>query len=103
MPEYLTVARAKDVPPGKALAVNVEGLRIAIFNINGAYHAIDDTCPHAGASLAEGDVDGCAVECPLHGARFDLESGAVLSPPAEQNVAVYQVRVAGDELQILVG
>mgnify|MGYP001231159543 CR=1 FL=1 len=103
MPEYLTVARAKDVPPGKALTVDVEGLRIAVFNINGTYYAIADTCPHAGASLAEGDVDGCTVECPLHSVRFDLESGAVLSPPAERNVAAYQVRVAGDELQIQVG
>jgi nitrite reductase/ring-hydroxylating ferredoxin subunit len=87
MPEYLTVARAKDVPPGKAFTVDVEGLRIAVFNINGTYYAIADTCPHAGASLAEGDVDGCTVECPLHSARFDLESGAVLSPPAERTCA----------------
>jgi len=103
MPEYVTVAQAKDVPPGKALAVDVEGLRIAIFNINGTYYAIDDTCPHAGASLAEGDVDGCVVECPLHSARFDLESGSVLSPPAGRNVRVDPVRVGGDELQIQIG
>ena len=88
------------MPPGKAITVDVEGLRIALFNIGGTYYAIDDTCPHAGASLAEGDVSGITVECPLHSARFDLATGRVLSPPADNDVAAYKVLVAGDEIQI---
>lgn len=103
MPECLTIARTRDVPPGRGLAVNVEGLRIAVFNVDGTYYAIDDTCTHAEASLSEGLVDGSIVECPLHGARFDLRTGAVVGPPADQPVMAYKVRVEGGDIQIEIG
>jgi nitrite reductase/ring-hydroxylating ferredoxin subunit len=81
MAEYLTVARTNDLPPGKSKVVDIDGHRIALFNVNGQYFAVDDACPHAGGSLSEGDVGGTTVECPLHDARFDLATGQVLSPP----------------------
>jgi 3-phenylpropionate/trans-cinnamate dioxygenase ferredoxin subunit len=99
-PERLTIARAEDIPPGRGLAVNVEGLRIAVFNVEGTYYAINDTCTHAQASLSEGDVDGTAVECPLHGARFDLQTGEAVGPPADQPVTAYKVHVEDGEIQI---
>jgi nitrite reductase/ring-hydroxylating ferredoxin subunit len=76
---------------------------IGVFNVNGAFYAIDDTCTHRGASLSEGECEGTEVICPWHGARFDLVSGANRSPPASRGVASYSVQVVGDEVQIDVG
>lgn len=100
MAEYLTVAQTGEVPSGKSKVVDIGGHRIALFNVNDQYFAVDDECPHAGGSLSEGDVDGVIIECPLHGARFDLASGQVLSPPAETGVASYNVRVQGNDVMI---
>ncbi len=100
MTERITIAKTSDVPENGGVAVDVEGLRIAVFNVDGKYYALDDRCTHADASLAEGDVDERTVECPLHGARFDLDTGAALSAPAERPVVAYKVHVAGDDIQI---
>lgn len=100
MPERLTIARASDVPAGRGLLVDFEGLRLAIFRVDGAYYAIDDTCTHAEASLSEGSLDGCLVECPLHGAMFDLKTGQAMSAPADQAVRTYPLHIEGDEIQI---
>ncbi len=103
MPERVTIANVEDVPPGRGVAVNVEGLRIAVFNVDGTYYAIDDTCTHADASLAEGSVDGTTVECALHGARFDLRTGEAVGPPADRPVTAYQVHVEDGKIQIELG
>jgi 3-phenylpropionate/trans-cinnamate dioxygenase ferredoxin component len=103
MPESIKVAKINEVPPGKSKAIDLGGLCIALFNVNGQYYAIDDMCTHAGGSLSEGDLSGTIVECPLHGARFDLETGVALSPPAESNVRAYKIRVEGEDIMIEVG
>ncbi len=100
MNQLHTVALTKDRPPGSALAVDVGGHRVALFNIQGKCYAIDDTCSHSGGPLSEGDVDGTEVECPWHGACFDLTDGSVLNPPAEEPVKSYPVHVDGDEIKI---
>jgi 3-phenylpropionate/trans-cinnamate dioxygenase ferredoxin component len=100
MAELITVAQTSEVPPGRSKLVEIEGLRIALFNVDGRYYAIDDTCPHAGGSLCEGDLDGPTVECPLHSARFDLATGQVLRPPADTGVTAYQVRVEGNNIML---
>lgn len=71
---------------------------VAIFRRNGVYYAIDDTCPHGDASLAEGFVEEDKVECPLHGACFSLRTGQVLSAPATTDVRTYPVEVRGDDI-----
>ena len=77
------IAQKKDLEPGQGLSVEVEDKKIALFNIDGSYYAIDDTCTHRGGPLSEGSVDGTVVTCPWHGARFDVTSGEVLvHPPA---------------------
>ena len=100
MSQLHTVAQTKDLPPGCAIAVDVDGHRVALFNIQGKCYAIDDTCPHSGGPLSEGDVDGTEVECPWHGACFNLTDGSVLNPPAEEPVKSYPVHVDGDEIKI---
>ena len=95
-----TVAQTKDLPPGSAKCVDVKGTLIALFNVDGTYYAIDDECPHSGGPLSEGDVDGCEVECPWHGASFNLKDGSVQCPPADVGVNAYHVEVDGDDIRI---
>lgn len=97
---FQRIASVTDVPPGKAKPVPVSGKTIGLFNIGGTYHAIDDLCPHRGASLSEGEVQGMEVICPWHGAGFDLTTGAHLCPPANCGVKVYRVQVVGEEVQV---
>ena len=76
MAKLLKIAKTMDVPPGQAAAFTIEGQKIALFNVEGTYHAIGDTCTHRGGPLSEGDVQGTRVTCPWHGADFDLKTGA---------------------------
>jgi nitrite reductase/ring-hydroxylating ferredoxin subunit len=100
MPEFVKVAKTGDIAPGEAKAVDIGAKRIAIFNIEGTYHAIDDTCTHRGGPLSEGMVVGKEVTCPWHGAVFDVTTGSVLGPPAPKDVARYPVRIKGDDIEV---
>jgi nitrite reductase/ring-hydroxylating ferredoxin subunit len=100
MARIIKLTMSKDLAPGAAIAFDVEGQRIAVFNVDGAYFAIDDTCPHAGGPLSEGTVKDCKVTCPWHEADFDLRTGAVLSPPAFEGVKCYRVVVEGNEIKV---
>jgi nitrite reductase/ring-hydroxylating ferredoxin subunit len=74
--ERIRLATLDDVPPGSGLAVLTDVGLVAVFNVGGDIHAIDDLCPHVGDSLAGGPITGCIVTCPGHGWRFDVRSGA---------------------------
>ncbi|MBI4429850.1 MAG: non-heme iron oxygenase ferredoxin subunit [Ignavibacteriales bacterium] len=100
MAELKKVATVADVPAGTAKAVNVDGKKIALFNINGSFYAIDDTCTHRGGPLSEGDIEEFKVTCPWHGATYDVKTGKVLGPPATQGVARYNVTVEGSDIKI---
>jgi nitrite reductase/ring-hydroxylating ferredoxin subunit len=73
---------------------------VALFNLDGTFYAIEDTCPHRGAPLWEGELEGSELTCPWHGARFNITTGANLCPPAQKGVACYKVQVVGDEVQL---
>jgi 3-phenylpropionate/trans-cinnamate dioxygenase ferredoxin component len=92
---WVEVARVSDIPPGHAARVEIDGVPVAIFNLDGDFFATDDTCTHQEASLSEGDLDldRCAIECPLHGSAFDLRTGDVLSLPAVEPVRVHSVDI----------
>ena len=94
------IAQKKDLEPGQGLSVELEDKKIALFNIEGSYYAIDDTCTHRGGPLSEGSVEGTVVTCPWHGARFDVTSGEGLGPPAGTAVGSYKVQVNGDAISI---
>lgn len=101
MSQFIKVARIADLPPpGEARRIEVLGRTIALFNVDGAYRAIDDECTHRGGPLSEGAVTGGQVTCPWHAARFDLTTGAPQSPPAERAVRAYSVRVSEGHLEI---
>ena len=100
MGQLIKVAEINEVPPGTAKVVDLEGRPVALFNIEGTYYAIDDTCTHRGGPLSEGEVEGTIVTCPLHGATFDVTTGYVLGPPASNGVARYDVEVEGNDIKI---
>ena len=100
MGTFAKVATVAEVPPGESKYVQAGGHEIALFNSGGAFYAIDNTCTHAGGPLAEGVLEGDEVECPWHGAHFNVKTGAVLTPPAGEGVASYPVRVNGTDIEI---
>jgi nitrite reductase/ring-hydroxylating ferredoxin subunit len=100
MKRTVTIASAAPLSEGQGTAVEVEGRRIAVFNVGGVFFAIDDTCPHRGGPLSEGAISGRTVTCPWHSADFDLETGKVLAPPARTGVTTYPIRVKGTEIEI---
>jgi|SRR6185437_9121793 len=100
MATLIKVAETNRLTPGQATAVEVQGRRIAVFNVDGAFYALDDECPHAGGPLSEGQVKDCKVTCPWHEADFDLKTGAVLSPPAFEGVKSYPVVVVGNDVKV---
>jgi nitrite reductase/ring-hydroxylating ferredoxin subunit len=100
MAHYLKAANTGDIAPGSAKMVELEGRRIALFNIDGNYYAIDDTCTHRGGPLSEGFIEGEQVTCPWHGAQYNIKTGQVLRPPAPQGVNKYNVRVQGSAVEI---
>lgn len=100
---YVEVAKVTDVPPGSATTVEIQGQTVALVNVDGAFCAVQDKCPHAGASLGEGTLDGWTLHCPLHDAAFDVRSGAVLGGPADEAVRTYAVEVEGDMVKVAAG
>ena len=103
MAEFVKAVRAADLAPGTGTVVELNGVRIAIFNVDGAFYAMNDTCTHASGPLSEGELDGTVVTCPLHGATFDVKTGAVLGPPASDGVRSYEVKIEGEEVSVKVG
>lgn len=93
MADWQRVAKVSEFPPGSRKLVEIEGERIVVFNLDGAYHAIEDLCTHDGGDLASGEIEGCEIICPRHGARFDIRTGEVKAPPAFEPVAHLPTRV----------
>ena len=89
-----------DLEDGKPLAVTVAETTVAIVRDGEDFYAIYDECSHAAIPLSEGDVEGCYIECWLHGSRFDLRTGEPTTLPAFEPVAVYPVQVDGDDLLV---
>ena len=98
--EFVTVAKVSELPNGERLLLDVGGDPVAVFNIAGKYFAIGDVCSHDDGPVGEGVVADMQIECPRHGARFDLATGKVLSLPAAIDIPAYPVRVVGDEIQV---
>ena len=96
MGNAVDVARAGDLAPNRALKIEVESQDIALVRCDEGVFAIGNLCSHADVDLSEGEVEGCAIECWLHGSQFDLRTGEPLSLPALQPVPTYRVDVVGD-------
>jgi len=93
----VAVCKLVDVPVSGALGVIVDGTPVAVVrDSDGDLHAVRDICSHADVALSEGEVDGCTLECWLHGSRFDVRTGEPSGPPATRPVPVYLVKVEGE-------
>jgi 3-phenylpropionate/trans-cinnamate dioxygenase ferredoxin subunit len=99
----LRVCPLADLAAGEALRVDAVSPPIAVFHTDdGEIFAIDDTCTHQDASLADGWLEGCEVECPLHASRFDLRTGQVDAPPAKQGVRTHLVTIRDGDIYVTV-
>jgi nitrite reductase/ring-hydroxylating ferredoxin subunit len=95
------VCSVDDVPPGEVKRFEVDGLPdVAVFNVEGRIYVTADCCTHMEASLAEGTVEGDEVECPFHGGRFHIPTGAVVCRPPVRPLVSYEVSIADDTVLI---
>lgn len=95
---FQRVAKTADVPSGRGLAVRVGGRELGIFRVGDRYHAIENACPHAGAPLSEGELEGSTVICAAHGWEFDVCSGIAGSHSFVAPIPCFAVHVEGDEI-----
>ncbi len=100
MTTWLTVARTSDIPPERVAVFHVGDHEVAVCNLGGEFYAIDDLCTHDGGSLDQGELDDAEIECPRHGARFDVRTGAAVQLPAFEPVETHEVRVESDTVQV---
>lgn len=100
MAEFVKVARLSEVVPGIRKLVDFEDVTVCLFNINGQIYCIEDVCTHDGGPVAEGALDGYSIECPRHGALFDVRDGSVLAMPAVTPVPTYAVKISGDDIYV---
>jgi|SRR3990167_2732385 len=98
--EYVAVATKDELPNGARKLLEIDGRPIAVFNVAGEYYAIADVCSHDDGPVAEGELEGYEIECPRHGAHFDVRDGKVLSFPAIVDIPAYPVKVEGEEILI---
>ncbi len=100
MSEFVKAARVSDLTPGKGTVIEAGGKSIAVFNADGKFFAIDNTCLHRGGPLGEGDLNGTTVTCPWHGWQYDVSTGKAAMNP-DMALGCYETRIEGDD--ILVG
>ena len=100
MAEWVKVAEVGEPTPGEKKQIDLDGVEVALFNIDGEYYAIEDLCTHDGAPLAGGKFAGDEVTCPRHGARFNVKTGAALCMPAFEPVDTYTVKVEGNDILV---
>ena len=103
MPEpvtYVAVARTDEIPPGEVRLVQAGERWYALANVDGAFHAVDNNCPHNGGPLGKGSLDGSQLVCPWHLWRWDVLSGRNTAPGIDWRVPRVPVRIVGDEIQL---
>jgi len=100
MSDWIDVDAVSNLPEGSVSLIEVDGFEVAVFNVGGQFYAVEDVCTHDGGTLADGEVEGYEIECPRHGARFDLRTGQVTAPPAYEAITTYAVRIRDDRVEV---
>jgi len=100
MSDWIDVSTQADFATGDWRSLDVDGTSVVVFNLDGQYYAIEDVCTHDGGILTGGAVEGEQIVCPRHGARFSIKTGAVLAPPAYENIATFPVRIENGWVQV---
>lgn len=100
MDPLVAAGKVSEIPPGTSRVLVVQGLPVALFNVDGTFYAVSHVCLHRGGPIGEGKLDGTTVTCPLHGWQYDVRTGRNLANPAAR-LRTFAVRVEGDV--VLVG
>ena len=101
--DWIRIAGVNEVPVGEASAVEIMGLNLALYNVDGAFFCTDNVCTHAYALLSEGWLEGHLIECPLHNGQFDIRTGEGQGSPIMQDIRAYPVKVDGEDILIQLG
>lgn len=101
MPNFIKVASTTELKAGENKVVNVNGTDVALFNVDGEFFAIGNTCLHRGGPLGEGMLDGDVVSCPWHGWKYNVKTGTNVTIPTA-HVASYQVKIEGNDVLVAV-
>jgi 3-phenylpropionate/trans-cinnamate dioxygenase ferredoxin subunit len=98
MPEFEKVATLDEVPPGGRKSLVFDDRAVLLVRIGDQFYAVEDVCSHDGQPLTDGNLAGASIECPRHGARFDLCTGRPLCMPAVEPIATFEVRIQGNDI-----
>ena len=98
--EFVKVAQTNELSPGAMKLIEIGDERILLTNLDGEYHAVSEVCTHAYYALSEGFLEGEEVECALHGSLFNVKSGEVVNPPADEPLTAYPVKIDGTDILI---
>lgn len=100
MAEFVRVAALTDIQLGHGIVAEAKGQTLAVFNVDGTIHAINNTCCHRDGPLGEGELEGNIVTCPWHGWRYNVATGACMNNPSSK-VEAYQVKIEGNDVKVL--
>lgn len=100
MTDFQTVAKVDEIPPGGRKSVVVDGRAVLVFRIGDDFYAVEDVCSHDGQPLTDGPLSGTAIECPRHGAKFDVRTGKPLCMPAVEPIAVFEIKTEGNNVLV---
>jgi len=98
--EFIKVAELKEIPPGSTKHFEINGTELCVVNLSGTVYAISDVCTHKYCRLSDGYIEGENIICPCHLSVFSLKTGKVLEPPASVDLAVYKVRIEGNDIEV---
>lgn len=100
MSDYQKVAKVSEVDDSTIRLVETEDRLVILMRVDGKYHCIDDVCTHDGGTLSDGELEGCRIACPRHGAEFDIRNGKALTMPATEATGSHEVKVDGDDIYV---
>lgn len=100
MADWVKVSEVGELAPGEKKQIDLDGVEVALFNVEGEYFCIEDICTHDGAPLCRGRFFGEEITCPRHGARFSVKTGVALSMPAVEPTETYPVKIEGSDIKI---
>jgi 3-phenylpropionate/trans-cinnamate dioxygenase ferredoxin subunit len=98
--DFIAIGPDADLPDGKRIFIEIDGIPIVVFRTGGELFAIADACSHDNGPLGDGDLDGFEIICPRHGARFDIRTGKALALPAVVDIPAYPVRVVDQQIEV---
>lgn len=98
MTEFIKIATKEEMSDGEMKLIEVDDQLVILFRVDDQFYCLDDVCTHDGGTLSDGEFSGCEIECPRHGARFDVRNGKVVCMPATQATVAHEVKIEGQDI-----